>query len=69
LYRVAVSISRNQQPIIEQSDALIFAIRDSNEQRYGWYDKWPGVLRPLLNWKSNLLLEALPVSREKKEND
>jgi homopolymeric O-antigen transport system ATP-binding protein len=55
LYRVALNITRNNKVVVEQPEALVFAVLDSEEERSGWYGKWPGVLRPVLNWETNVL--------------
>ena len=41
-YRVALTIVRDNVPVVREPDALVFDIQDSVEDRDGWYDKWPG---------------------------
>jgi lipopolysaccharide transport system ATP-binding protein len=60
LYRVSVKITHNHSVIIDQPEALTFSIADSDEQRDGWYGKWPGVLRPILDWEINIPIKANP---------
>jgi lipopolysaccharide transport system ATP-binding protein len=51
IYRAVVSVNRNGRPAIERETALVFAVQDSEEQRFGWYGEWPGVLRPSFPWR------------------
>jgi lipopolysaccharide transport system ATP-binding protein len=53
-HRVAVTILRNNVPVIKHTDALVFDIHDSGEDRGGWYEKWPGAIRPRLRWETNI---------------
>jgi lipopolysaccharide transport system ATP-binding protein len=58
-YRVAVTILRDKVPVIRHADALVFDIQDSVEGRgeewgEGWYEKWPGAIRPRLRWDTNI---------------
>lgn len=47
--------------IYNHSDVLSFEVRDALELRDGWYGKWPGAVRPDLEWHTELL-EELPVT-------
>ena len=53
-HRVAVTILRDNVPIIRHAEALVFDIQDSVEGRGGWYDKWPGAIRPRLRWDTDI---------------
>jgi lipopolysaccharide transport system ATP-binding protein len=53
-HRVAVTILRDNVPILRHAEALVFDIQDSSEGRGGWYQKWPGAIRPRLRWDPNI---------------
>jgi lipopolysaccharide transport system ATP-binding protein len=56
IYRVQVLIVKDEGIIVHrQQDALVFDVKDSVEVRGNWYGKWPGVIRPALNWKTEYL--------------
>jgi lipopolysaccharide transport system ATP-binding protein len=57
-HRVAVTILRDHVPILRQEDALVFDLRDSGEDRLGWYGKWPGAIRPRLRWDTDIPVAA-----------
>ena len=54
LHRVTVTVLRDSVPIIRQAEALVFDLDDVADGRGGWYDKWPGAIRPRLAWETNL---------------
>jgi lipopolysaccharide transport system ATP-binding protein len=54
LHRVTVTVLRDSVPIIRQPEALVFDLDDVADGRGGWYDKWPGAIRPRLMWESNV---------------
>ena len=50
-HSVAVNIVRDEaHPLIELSDVVVFDVDDSTHGRGSWYDRWPGVVRPMLKW-------------------
>ncbi len=53
-HRVALTILRDNVPVVRHPDALVFDIQDSLEDRDGWYEKWPGAIRPRLRWDTNI---------------
>jgi lipopolysaccharide transport system ATP-binding protein len=53
-HRVAVTILRNHVPILRHAEALVFDLQDVSEGRGGWYEKWPGAIRPRLRWDTNV---------------
>lgn len=56
IYRVQVLIVKDEGIILyRQQDALVFDVKDSVEVRGNWYGKWPGVIRPALNWETEHL--------------
>jgi lipopolysaccharide transport system ATP-binding protein len=38
--------------IYEHQDILVFDVSDSREGRGAWYGKWPGAVRPMLEWNT-----------------
>jgi lipopolysaccharide transport system ATP-binding protein len=53
-YRVSIMIVRDMiNPIYIHEDALVFDVNDN--QREGWYGKWPGVVRPDLSWTAEYI--------------
>jgi lipopolysaccharide transport system ATP-binding protein len=57
LHRVALIVLRNHVPVIEEAEALVFNVHDGSiAERGGWYGKWPGAIRPMLGWETNLPL-------------
>lgn len=53
-HRVALIVLRNHVPVIEEPEALAFDIRDAPDEREGWYGEWPGAIRPILKWETNI---------------
>jgi lipopolysaccharide transport system ATP-binding protein len=52
-------VVRNEhQVIFSLEDALVFHVRDATERRGNWHGKWPGVVRPDLNWTTEYLGES-----------
>ena len=41
--------------LFKMDDALVFDIQDSAESRGQWFGKFPGVVRPLLEWETERL--------------
>jgi lipopolysaccharide transport system ATP-binding protein len=58
-YRILVLIIKDLCYILhQQEDVLVFNIIDSEELRGRWYGKWQGVIRPHLQWRTELLQAA-----------
>jgi lipopolysaccharide transport system ATP-binding protein len=49
-FRVSVTLYDEHGQTLEVQDAIAFDLLDSDRDRHGWYGKWPGVLRPCLDW-------------------
>jgi lipopolysaccharide transport system ATP-binding protein len=58
-YRLTVTVLRGTAPIVRQPDALTFDIHDAVDERDGWCEKWPGAIRPRLQWSTNVRVAAL----------
>jgi lipopolysaccharide transport system ATP-binding protein len=59
-YRVTVLVTKDSVTVVHrEDDALVFEIQDNVEDRYGWYGRWKGVIRPKLYWSTEML-ETLP---------
>ena len=56
IHRVLLMIVRDQSEVIyQEEDALVFEVADTSEGRGRWYGKWPGAVRPKLEWETELL--------------
>ena len=56
VHRAVLFITKNQDVILhEEQDILMFEITDSIEHRGGWYGSWEGVIRPILDWNTDLI--------------
>lgn len=54
-YRLQLLVVKDQGYVIySHDDILTFEVQDT-EKRTGWSGKWPGVVRPNLEWKTELL--------------
>ena len=57
--RVHLHVVRDQSVVLStHEDILSFDVRDDAESRPNWYGKWPGALRPMLDWGTELLEPA-----------
>ena len=54
-YFVSFQFTRNGQIVLDLPRALTVDVVDSSEGRFGWYGKWPGVIRPKLEWTTERL--------------
>jgi homopolymeric O-antigen transport system ATP-binding protein len=60
MYRVELCVCRGYEVIFKLDDILVFEVHDSTELRGAWFGKWVGVVRPALEWSSDLIEAALP---------
>jgi lipopolysaccharide transport system ATP-binding protein len=63
-YRVELLVVHDATVVYRHDDVLMFDVDDSVELRDGWFGRWPGVVRPVLPWRTELLslgLEEQPV--------
>jgi len=59
-HRVDLLVIRDQgvsTVIHQEEEILVFDVRDDSSLRGDWYDKWPGAIRPLLDWRTELVEE------------
>ncbi|HEV8433695.1 MAG TPA: ABC transporter ATP-binding protein [Thermoanaerobaculia bacterium] len=50
---ISVSITRDDAfALVEVQEAVAVDVEDSTHGRGTWYDRWPGVVRPILNWET-----------------
>jgi homopolymeric O-antigen transport system ATP-binding protein len=55
-YRVSLLVVENQAIIISQhDDLLVFDVLDDPDTRGLWFGKWVGVVRPDLEWKTEMI--------------
>ncbi len=58
-HRVQLRIVENEAVVISRfDDILSFNVYDTQEMRGRWYGKWPGAVRPILKWDTELLKET-----------
>lgn len=56
IHRVLLMVVKDQSEVIyQEDDALVFEVADTPEGRGTWYGKWPGAVRPKLEWETELL--------------
>ncbi|MBC8145239.1 MAG: ATP-binding cassette domain-containing protein [bacterium] len=61
-YRVLLLIVRDQGTIIHrQEEALVFDVHDSASARNEYHGQWHGVVRPILDWTTELVENQVPV--------
>jgi lipopolysaccharide transport system ATP-binding protein len=57
-YRIALHVAKDQANVIFQdSSILVFDIEDSMEKRGAWFGAWEGAVRPILDWRTELVQE------------
>ena len=56
-YRVTIEIREEGKLVLKCPHILTFDIADSSDFRFGWYGKWQGVVRPMLDWKTTQVPE------------
>src|SRR6266542_259377 len=53
LYKVRILVVKDRAiPLIDVNDIISFQVHD-NKRAGNWYGKWPGLIRPKLNWELN----------------
>src|SRR5258706_3604112 len=55
LYRIELFMVMNQTLIYDQKDFMIFEVHDADERQGNWFGEWPGVVRPDLKWRTELV--------------
>jgi lipopolysaccharide transport system ATP-binding protein len=63
LHRVEVLIvDRETDLVYRHMDVLVFEVRDTPDLRGGWFGKWKGAVRPILDWTTERLEEPAAAS-------
>ena len=63
-YRVELLVVQDENIVVHREDDILsFEVRDSLDMRGSWYGRWPGVVRPLLAWETELVESGAPGSR------
>ena len=58
VHRVLLLLVRDETEVVFSfEDAVVFDVLDSAERRGDWHGKWPGAIRPDLNWETEYLGE------------
>lgn len=58
VHSVELVFSERFQHLLFRADAVVrFEVEDSPELRAGWYDAWPGMVRPHIPWTTELIEE------------
>jgi len=61
-YRVLLSVVKdNYYEVYQLDDALVFEVQDAADLRSGWYGEMVGVVRPLLEWTTELIESQSPI--------
>jgi lipopolysaccharide transport system ATP-binding protein len=56
MHRVELLVVKDQGIILfSQDDVLVFDVRDAAEMRGDWHGRWPGVVRPDLQWNTEFV--------------
>ncbi len=56
MHSVELVFSERFQHLLFRTDAVLrFEVEDSPELRAGWYDPWPGMVRPNIPWTTELI--------------
>jgi lipopolysaccharide transport system ATP-binding protein len=59
MHTVELRVARDWEHLVyKHPDVLTLDIQDSPELRGGWYEKWPGTVRPMLPWTTEPLQAA-----------
>ena len=65
VYRITVLVVRDLAHLVYwHDDAITFEVHDSPHGRGGWYGKWEGVVRPVLDWETTQIVDSSPPSVE-----
>lgn len=69
-YRIRLLIVRDGSSVLSHhDDMLVFdVIDDDQSNRAGWFGKWPGLVRPRLEWQTELLDASEPAQPAQKES-
>jgi lipopolysaccharide transport system ATP-binding protein len=60
MHRVELLVVKDEGIVLHrEDDILVFDVRDSVEMRGGWHGRWVGVIRPNLEWSTELISEGL----------
>lgn len=61
LHRVKLRVVENQrETIVRVEDLLVFYVNDANDMERSSYVKWSGVVRPKLDWETQIVTESQP---------
>ncbi len=55
-HRLEFCLLRGNEAVYRHEDALVFDVRDTTDSREGWYGRWAGAVRPILEWETETLV-------------
>ena len=55
VYRAELYVMRNSAVVYHNGELLSFTVSDSTHRRGAWFGKWPGAVRPNVEWTTELL--------------
>jgi lipopolysaccharide transport system ATP-binding protein len=59
LYRVNLLVVQDGARVLyRHEDLIVFEVHDEPDARSTWFGKWPGAVRPELDWRTDLLQDA-----------
>jgi lipopolysaccharide transport system ATP-binding protein len=63
LHRAELYVMRGSDVIYHDADFLSFTLSDSADLRGSWFGKWPGAIRPNLQWGTELIHPLVDVTQ------
>lgn len=59
MYRVNLLVVRDGANVLyRHEDLMVFEVHDEADARSNWFGKWPGAVRPELDWRTDLVQDA-----------
>lgn len=55
MHSISIYVDKNERTILQHDEALVLDVRDAVEARHGWHGEWVGAVRPMLEWKTELM--------------
>ncbi|MCT2401507.1 polysaccharide ABC transporter ATP-binding protein [Novosphingobium mangrovi (ex Huang et al. 2023)] len=55
MYRISLGLNEGGEQVIEAQNVLALDVLDNDADRYGWFGKWDGVIRPRFAWEREMI--------------